>query len=114
MRTLRSMEYSVQSACFPPPVCLHHCSGDNSSTLTLPGLIRTTRDLGETVQRRKKKKKELKTYNSRDSLVVTHPTTNRPACGLSTAERTGSPVFHTLWSYVVGYFDSGLTYKVYE
>ncbi|KAJ5517052.1 hypothetical protein N7527_008612 [Penicillium freii] len=35
-----------------------------------------------------------------DSLVVTHPTTNSPACGLSTAERTGSPVFHTLWSYV--------------
>jgi hypothetical protein len=32
--------------------------------------------------------------------VVTHQTTNRPACGLSTAERTGSPVFHTLWSYV--------------
>ncbi|KAJ9484683.1 hypothetical protein VN97_g8671, partial [Penicillium thymicola] len=22
---------------------------------------------------------------------------------LSTAERTGSPVFHTLWSYVLGY-----------
>ncbi|KAJ5475949.1 hypothetical protein N7475_001678 [Penicillium sp. IBT 31633x] len=40
-----------------------------------------------------------KTYNSEDSLVVTHPTTNSPACGLSTAERTGSPVFHTLWSY---------------
>ncbi|KAJ6189013.1 hypothetical protein N7519_003921, partial [Penicillium mononematosum] len=38
-----------------------------------------------------------------DSLVVTHPTTNSPACGLSTAERTGSPVFHTLWSYVLGY-----------
>ena len=46
-------------------------------------------------------KKKRKTYNSRDSLVVTHPTTNRPACGLSTAERTGSPVFHTLWSYVL-------------
>jgi hypothetical protein len=29
------------------------------------------------------------------------PTTSRPACGLSTAERTGSPVFHTLWSYVL-------------
>ncbi|KUM56834.1 hypothetical protein ACN42_g10366 [Penicillium freii] len=43
-----------------------------------------------------------KTYNSEDSLVVTHPTTNSPACGLSTAERTGSPVFHTLWSYVTG------------
>ncbi|KAJ5186207.1 hypothetical protein N7449_010971 [Penicillium cf. viridicatum] len=41
---------------------------------------------------------KTKTYNSEDSLVVTHPTTNSPACGLSTAERTGSPVFHTLWS----------------
>ncbi|KGO78443.1 hypothetical protein PITC_069060 [Penicillium italicum] len=47
--------------------------------------------------------KKTKTYNSEDSLVVTHPTTNSPACGLSTAERTGSPVFHTLWSYVSGY-----------
>ncbi|EKV12319.1 hypothetical protein PDIG_46440 [Penicillium digitatum PHI26] len=46
-------------------------------------------------------KKRRKTYNSEDSLVVTHPTTNSPACGLSTAERTGSPVFHTLWSYVL-------------
>ncbi|OJZ79599.1 hypothetical protein ASPFODRAFT_107418, partial [Aspergillus luchuensis CBS 106.47] len=49
------------------------------------------------------KRKPKKTYNSRDSLVVTHPTTNRPACGLSTAERTGSPVFHTLWSYVLDF-----------
>ena len=47
-----------------------------------------------------KKQNENKTYNSEDSLVVTHPTTNSPACGLSTAERTGSPIFHTLWSYV--------------
>jgi hypothetical protein len=30
--------------------------------------------------------------------VVTHPTTNLPAHGLSTAERTGSPVVHVLWS----------------
>ncbi|KAJ5295065.1 hypothetical protein N7508_009886 [Penicillium antarcticum] len=37
---------------------------------------------------------------NKDSLVVTHLTTNLPACGLSTAERTGSPVLHTLWSYV--------------
>jgi hypothetical protein len=49
----------------------------------------------------KRKKKGKKTYNSWDSLVVTHPTTNQPACGLSMAERTGSPVFHTLWSYVM-------------
>ena len=56
---------------------------------------------------KKKKKKKKKTYNSRDSLVVTHPTTNRPACGLSTAERTGSPVFHTLWSYVLTVINKG-------
>jgi hypothetical protein len=42
--------------------------------------------------------KKCKTINSRYSLVVTHPTTNLPARGLSTAERTGSPVFHVLWS----------------
>jgi hypothetical protein len=32
--------------------------------------------------KKKKIKKSKKTYNSRDSLVVTHPTTNLPACGL--------------------------------
>ncbi|KAJ5958997.1 uncharacterized protein N7479_006147 [Penicillium vulpinum] len=52
-------------------------------------------------QKSPKISKGTKTYNSEDSLVVTHPTTNSPACGLSTAERTGSPVFHTLWSYVL-------------
>jgi hypothetical protein len=35
------------------------------------------------LSRMKKKTGEQKTYNSRDSLVVTHPTTNRPACGLN-------------------------------
>jgi hypothetical protein len=43
-------------------------------------------------------REKAKTINSRYSLVVTHPTTNLPAHGLSTAERTGSPVFHVLWS----------------
>ncbi|KAJ5698393.1 hypothetical protein N7462_000398 [Penicillium macrosclerotiorum] len=55
--------------------------------------------------------KNKKTYNSRDSLVVTHPTTNLPACGLSTAERTGSPVLHTLWSYVLEIFCKQNMYK---
>ncbi|KAJ5425417.1 hypothetical protein N7465_000487, partial [Penicillium sp. CMV-2018d] len=54
-------------------------------------------------KQQKQQKAKTKTYNSEDSLVVTHPTTNSPACGLSTAERTGSPVFHTLWSYVLSY-----------
>jgi hypothetical protein len=44
--------------------------------------------------------KTEKTINSWYSLVVTQPTTNQPAHGLSIAERTGSPVFHVLWSIV--------------
>ena len=50
--------------------------------------------------------KRAKTINSRYSLVVTHPTTNLPAHGLSTAERTGSPVFHVLWSIAYGIADN--------
>jgi hypothetical protein len=46
----------------------------------------------------RKKKLRDKTINSRYSLVVTHPTTNLPAHGLSTTERTGRPAFHVLWS----------------
>jgi hypothetical protein len=46
----------------------------------------------------KQKRQNNKTINSQYSLVVTHPTTNRPVHGLSTAERTGRPVFHVLWS----------------
>ncbi|ORY58471.1 uncharacterized protein BCR38DRAFT_353109, partial [Pseudomassariella vexata] len=42
-----------------------------------------------------------KTYNTRDSLVVTHPTTNLALSSLSMGERTGSRIFWRLWSYVV-------------
>ncbi|KAF2022539.1 hypothetical protein EK21DRAFT_83148 [Setomelanomma holmii] len=44
--------------------------------------------------------KITKTYNSGDSPVVTHLTTSLPVHCLSKAERTGSPVFNVLWSYV--------------
>jgi hypothetical protein len=44
--------------------------------------------------------KMSKTYNSRDSPVVTHPTTGLPVRCLNRAERTGSLVFNVLWSYV--------------
>jgi hypothetical protein len=43
-----------------------------------------------------------KTYNSGDSLVVTHLTTNPPVHCLYMAERTGSLIFSVLWSYVKG------------
>ncbi|RBR11238.1 uncharacterized protein FIESC28_09122 [Fusarium coffeatum] len=42
--------------------------------------------------------KKTKTYNSGDSLVVTDPTTNPPVSGLTMGERTGSRIFHYLWS----------------
>ena len=44
--------------------------------------------------------KVKKTYNSGDSLVVTHLTTNPPVHCLYMAERTGSLIFSVLWSYV--------------
>ena len=47
-------------------------------------------------------KKNAKTYNSRYSLVVTHPTTNLPIWCLCMAERTGCPFLTSLWSYVEG------------
>jgi hypothetical protein len=33
--------------------------------------------------------------------VITHPTTNLPISSLCKAERTGCPVFSSLWSYVL-------------
>ncbi|KAK5662552.1 hypothetical protein OQA88_8464 [Cercophora sp. LCS_1] len=41
-----------------------------------------------------------KTYNTKDSLVVTDPTTSLALIGLSMGERTGSRVFQWVWSYV--------------
>jgi hypothetical protein len=40
-------------------------------------------------------KKKIMTYNSGDSLVVTHLTTNPPVDCLGTAERTGSAVIQS-------------------
>ncbi|KAK0749737.1 hypothetical protein B0T18DRAFT_323702, partial [Schizothecium vesticola] len=45
-------------------------------------------------------KKKKRTYSTRDSLVVTDPTTSLAISGLSMGERTGSRVFHYLWPYV--------------
>ena len=45
-------------------------------------------------------KRISKTYNRRDSQMVTHSSTSRPVQCLCMAERTGCPVFTDLWSYV--------------
>jgi hypothetical protein len=45
-------------------------------------------------------KSKTKTYNRRDSQMVTHSSTSRPVQCLCMAERTGCPVFTDLWSYV--------------
>ena len=42
-----------------------------------------------------------KTYSTRDSLVVTDPTTSLAIGGLSMGEQTGSRVLHHLWPYVI-------------
>ena len=47
-----------------------------------------------------KKKRNAKTYNRRDSQMVTHSSTSRPVQCLCMAERTGCPVLTDLWSYV--------------
>ena len=44
----------------------------------------------------KKKQEEKKTYNTRDSLVITDPTTRLAIGSLSMGERTGSRVFYHL------------------
>ena len=45
--------------------------------------------------------KKAKTYNRRDSQMVTHSSTSRPVQCLCMAERTGCPVLTDLWSYVI-------------
>ena len=45
--------------------------------------------------------KKTKTYNIRDSPVVTHPSTSLTITSLSVGERTGSRVLWYLWSYVM-------------
>ncbi|AEO61705.1 hypothetical protein MYCTH_2312137 [Thermothelomyces thermophilus ATCC 42464] len=40
-----------------------------------------------------RKKKERKTYNTEDSLVVTDPTTDSALTSLTKGERTGSRIF---------------------
>ena len=58
------------------------------------------------------KRTKRKTYNTRDSLVVTDPTTSLALRGLCLGERTGPSVFHELWSYVLT-LPSSLTQGVF-
>ncbi|KAF2197301.1 hypothetical protein GQ43DRAFT_496439, partial [Delitschia confertaspora ATCC 74209] len=43
---------------------------------------------------------------------VTHRNTNWPVRSLSTADRTGSPIFSYLWSYVINIF--GNIFDLYQ
>ena len=53
---------------------------------------------------------KAKTYNRRDSQMVTHSSTSHPVQCLCMAERTGCPVFTDLWSYVP--VESTLVYMI--
>ena len=48
-----------------------------------------------------------KTYNTRDSLVVTDPTTSLALTCLSRGEQTGSRVLKWVWSYVMASHSCG-------
>jgi hypothetical protein len=65
---------------------------------------------GSSQEQKESKKINAKTYNSGDSLVVTHLTTNPPVSCLNRAERTGSLVLKILWSYV----EEMARYREYE
>lgn len=59
--------------------------------------------------------KKCKTINSRYSLVVTDPTTNLSLIGLSTGDRTGTPVFRKVWSIAKNkrnYINNNLSHSV--
>ena len=51
-------------------------------------------------RKEEERKRKKKTYNSGDSLVVTHRTTNPPVRCLISAEQTGRDISIGLWSYV--------------
>ena len=67
------------------------------NTLYLSHQINQKHGVGEHTS---KPKRNDKTYNRRDSQMVTHSSTSRPVQCLCMAERTGCPVFTDLWSYV--------------
>ena len=61
------------------------------------------------------RKLKIKIYSSRDSLLVTHATTNPPVKFLNMDERTGILILTCLWPYMmeehsfIHYVDSSLT-----
>jgi hypothetical protein len=72
-----------------------------------PASFRTTNtdihaimELGKVSKGSENEEKKISTYNTRDSLVVTDPTTDLALTGLTKGERTGSRVLQRLWSYV--------------
>jgi hypothetical protein len=76
---------------FPAKLCIDRDRRDNS----LLGNVTTQKGYAGMT------KTKTKTYNRRDSQMVTHSSTSRPVQCLCMAERTGCPVFTDLWSYVL-------------
>ncbi|KAF2849859.1 hypothetical protein T440DRAFT_532798 [Plenodomus tracheiphilus IPT5] len=67
------------------------------NAMYIPTYCAVIADLPTAHRRRRDEAKNIKkTYNSGDSPVVTHLTTNPPVHCLSTAERTGSSIFSVL------------------
>ena len=58
------------------------------------------------METKSKRGQEKKTYNTRDSPVVTHLSTSLAISSLSRAERTGCRVLYCLWSYVTVWYQN--------
>ncbi len=82
-------KWEKKKAC---PSCEHRC---NQLTMHTPFTNHRSPDHPIAEGRRAQK-----TYNTRDSLVVTDPTTSLALIRLTRGERTGSRTFVWIWSYV--------------
>ena len=74
---------------------------------TFLDLVGVIEEGGDKDRSRSGSQKDKRTYNTRDSLVVTDPTTSLAVSSLSRGERTGSRVLYCLWSYVIAEGEDG-------
>lgn len=89
-----------QHACFSE-MCVTQPSPSQQSAMQASHVKNVSRNVPVSLSEKRVKEMEAKTYNRRDSQMVTHSSTSRPVQCLCMAERTGCPVFTDLWSYVL-------------
>jgi ribosomal protein L33 len=88
----------------PPVSAQQSRSYHVASRLACEAISPTSKNYTNSTSKKKHKAKiKSKTYNRRDSQMVTHSSTSRPVQCLCMAERTGCPVLTDLWLYVLNF-----------